>query len=187
MKWFMQAQHWQIFLLVFAFPLALLSSGFILTNYYFNPAILFYLFPISIAVLQTSIYAWMWVVGTNLSKQNNRVTKSGLSLFRLFIIIPMVILGMILIFWLSGATFFSLGSFSMADVLYASLIVILPIQFLIVISMFYCYVFIAKTIKMAEEGRDLKFDEYFAEFIFVAILFIGIWVLQPRINKLASK
>jgi hypothetical protein len=99
----------------------------------------------------------------------------------------MVILGMILIFWLSGATFFSLGSFSMADVLYASLIVILPIQFLIVISMFYCYVFIAKTIKMAEEGRDLKFDEYFAEFIFVAILFIGIWVLQPRINKLASK
>lgn len=187
MKWFLKAKHWQLFLLVFALPISFITGGLILTNYYFNPAILFYLFPLSIAIVQFGIYFWMWVVGSHLYKQNSRTIESGFELFRLFILIPMVTLGVILIFWLLGATFFSLGRFSVADVLYGSLFVILPIQFLILISMFYCFMFVARAIKIAEKKQVVKFEAYVIEFILVMIPFIGFWFIQPRINKLAMK
>lgn len=184
MEWFLKARHWQIFLFIFIIPLGLLISGLVLTKYYFNPGILFFLYPLSIVFGQVTTYLWMWMVGSTLHKKNPGLRKPDIFIFRLFILVPLILAALVLAFWLYGATVFSLGSFSIADILYASLMVILPLQFLVIISMFYCFLFVAKIIKMVDESRVVVFDEYFTEFIFVIFLPLGIWFLQPRVNKL---
>lgn len=52
---------------------------------------------------------------------------------------------------------------------------------------FYQYWFIAKTIKTAELQRDVKFSEYVGEFFLVWFYPIGVWILQPTINKLVAE
>lgn len=186
MKWFIKARHWQVFLVVFILPLTLLMSGFVLTKYYYDPGILFSVFPLSIVFAQATLYLWMWIVVSRLSSKIPQKKMLKLGTFRLFIVIPIIVTGLTLVFFLYCATLFNLGSFSIAAILYGSLIVIIPMQLLIIISLFYCCLFVAKTIVMVEKGRDVLFEDYFYEFVMVILFPIGIWFLQPRINKIAN-
>jgi len=187
MKWFLTARHWQVFLALFLIPLGVVASGLFFLKNLDNPAFIFYFFPITVALAQASLYLWLWTVGSRLWEVKKGNRTPGIGLFKLFILIPNVIMAVILLFMLSGATLFSLGSFSMAGILYSSIFIIIPIQLLVILSMFYCFLYVAKTLKMAEENREIGFDHYFTEFVLIALLPIGIWVLQPRINRLAGK
>lgn len=187
MEWFLNAKHWQIFLLIFLLPFILFVLGVVLISCNYNPGILFFIFPLAIGVSLITGYGWMWSVGSKLSGYNFNENKDNSKLFRFFIMIPLVLMSLILAFLLYGATSLSLGSYSMAGIMYSSLIVIMPLQLLITISMFYCFFFVAQRIKTAEEKRTVAFDECFYEFVLVAILPIGVWILQPRINKLAKE
>lgn len=187
MEWFLRARHWHIFLPVFLIPFIMIMAGVFLLKVYFNPALLFFLFPLSIAISQIVLYLWMWSVVKMLVGKLLNYNVVGLFYFRLAIIIPLVLTGLLLLFWMYGATLFSLGSYSMAGILYTSLFFILPIKVLVIISMFYCFLFVAKTLKTAELQRPVSFEDFFTEFILIALLPIGIWFLQPRINNLVNK
>jgi hypothetical protein len=50
--------------------------------------------------------------------------------------------------------------------------------------MFYTINFVAKKIKTAELQCNVTFSDYIAEFFLVWFHFIGVWILQPRINKM---
>lgn len=187
MEWFLRARHWHIFLLVFLIPFMMIMAGVFLLKVYFNPALLFFLFPLSIAIGQIVLYLWMWNVVKMLTGKLLSYNIGGLFYFRLAIIIPLAITGLMLLFWIYGATLFSLGSYSMAGILYTSLFFILPLKLLVIISTFYCFLFVAKTLKTIEIQRLASFEDFFTEFILIALLPIGIWYLQPRINNLVNK
>lgn len=180
MNWFLRARHWQIFLLIFLIPVVIVSAGLIMVNQQLPTGIIFYAMPVGIALSQVSFYGWMWAVGSKLMPANGARVR----LFRLFVFIPIVLIGLILVFWLSGATMFSLGSYSVVSVLYGSLLIILPLQMATVFTILYCFMFVARVIKEAESGRGAAFEDYFREFVLVALLPLGIWFLQPRINRL---
>ena len=186
MKFFLYIKHWQIFTFIFLLPVLLFTGDFIYfkggsLNAYYS---LFYVMPLGIAISQATLYAWLWSVGTNLSQNvNKEELKSGL--FKTLIILPVIILAIILIFWM----FFTLrmhlfGKINSSTILISSLFVILPVQSFSSVSILYCFYYVANLLKHNEVKKKVKFEDCFKEFILILLFPIGIWFLQPRINKL---
>ena len=51
-------------------------------------------------------------------------------------------------------------------------------------SNIYCLYFLAKVLVMVEKKSKVNFNDYIGTFFAVYILIFGIWVLQPRINRI---
>ena len=64
------------------------------------------------------------------------------------------------------------------------LLVLLPLNLITMASMFYNFYFVARTIKTAELNRVVKFSDYAGEFFLMWFYFIGIWIIQPKVNGL---
>lgn len=60
-------------------------------------------------------------------------------------------------------------------------------HFLSIFSFFHTIFFTAKTIKLAELKRKLKSDEFIGDFFLLWFSFIGVWFIQPKINKLQEE
>jgi len=52
---------------------------------------------------------------------------------------------------------------------------------------FYSMYFVAKTIKTAELQRKVGFGDFVGEFFLLWFYFIGVWIVQPKVNKLYGK
>jgi len=57
-------------------------------------------------------------------------------------------------------------------------------SFFLLFCMFYCLYFNAKALKAAEWQRPVTFSDFAGEFFMIWFFPVGIWILQPRINKL---
>ena len=62
-------------------------------------------------------------------------------------------------------------------------LIVLPLLY-IFFAFFHFFAFPAKTLKSIELKREARLSEYLGEFILMLILPIGIWALQPRVNKI---
>jgi hypothetical protein len=62
---------------------------------------------------------------------------------------------------------------------------VLPIIiFIAIIAGFYLFFFAAKTLAKIEFQNDVISDDYFTNFFLLAIPIVGIWILQPKVNRL---
>jgi hypothetical protein len=61
--------------------------------------------------------------------------------------------------------------------------VIIPLHLFSMFCIFYNLYFVAKTIKTVELQRQVTFSDFAGEFFLIWFFFIGVWILQPRINK----
>ena len=62
---------------------------------------------------------------------------------------------------------------------------LLPVLiFIAIIAGFYLFFFAAKTLAKIEYQNDVISDDYFSNFILMAFPILGIWILQPKINRL---
>lgn len=105
-------------------------------------------------------------------------------LFNVFIIIPTVYFIAILIFAFGGIKQISASPDSMSSGLMIALFFILPVHLFSMFCLFYCLYFVAKTIKTAEWKRKVTFGNFAGEFFMVGFFPVGVWILQPRINKM---
>lgn len=64
---------------------------------------------------------------------------------------------------------------------------IAPLHFFSMCCIFYCLYFVAKTIKTVELQREVKFSDFAGEFFMIWFYPIGIWLIQPKINKMMEK
>jgi hypothetical protein len=186
MERLLRAGHWQFFVAGFVVPFLLILSGLIVPSYYFMPAFIFFVFPLGIVMSQLVLYLWMWSVTNTLFKREALNRFFDIKLFRFFIIAPVVIIILILVFWFWGAAVMGMGKFSMADILTRALFFVIPVQLLFVISKFYCFYFTSKIIKSAEMKKAATFDDALSLFILIIVFPIGIWLLQPRVNRLVE-
>ena len=46
--------------------------------------------------------------------------------------------------------------------------------------------FSAKALKETETKRTQEFKDYSSEFFLIAFLIIGVWIIQPRLNKIVK-
>jgi hypothetical protein len=70
--------------------------------------------------------------------------------------------------------------FAMSDIIN----VIFPVHIFSMFCIFYSMWFTAKTIKSIEFKRAVSFSEFAGEFFLLWFFPIGIWIIQPKINKI---
>lgn len=210
MNTLLKAKHWQLFLLIFALPFVIYIGWLIsfFTNFvdeinhysssdfpveFFNGVIYMILLMLIPAIIQ---YAWFWSMAIGLQKKLPPSMTMRTGLFKAFFIIPLVFSALYLLIMVSffGSfeniedleNFGEIGDTQIA-LLFVGFMFISLVFLFIAFCQFYQYWFIAKTIKSAELQRDVKFSEFVGEFFLVWFYPIGVWILQPNINKIVAE
>ena len=57
-------------------------------------------------------------------------------------------------------------------------------QSLYIFCIFYCFYFVARTLKAVEWQKPVTLGDYILEIVLFWFYFVGVWFIQPRINKL---
>lgn len=193
---FLKAKHWQIFILTFGIPMifqfvALVS---IFANFRIldkpNPEEMFNnikFIPFLLLLFFGLLFTWFWAVGTGLQKKIPENAKMKTNLFKVFLFIPiiyMLILGIALRYTVNGL--FQVDAKSNMVLILVLFCAIFLLHLFSVFCILYCIYFVARTIKTAELQRTVTFSDFIPEFFMVWFSPVGIWVIQPRINKLAE-
>ena len=190
---FLKAKHWQLFLLGFVIPVLVqfLFMGIMMftvfTNVEQNPEILTYFFPLILIIsllFMLVLYGWFWSIAVGLDRFIPDDLKLNVKRFKIFLIIPIVY---ILLF----SVLVGVGISGMIDsgepINPVYMVLILPLHLFSMFCMIYCLYFVAKTIKTAELKKKVRFGEFAGEFVLLWFFPIGIWIIQPRINKLVEE
>jgi formate-dependent nitrite reductase membrane component NrfD len=63
---------------------------------------------------------------------------------------------------------------------------LLPLHFLSIFCIFFVLYFVAKTIKTVELQKATNFGDFAPEFLMLWFYVVGIWIIQPRVNRLVA-
>lgn len=191
---FLNAKHWQIFLLTFALPMffQFFMMGSMLSNFDTEPnpdptAMLngMKFFPLLTILYVVIYFGWFWSVAIGLQSKVPENVSMKIKKFKAFFFIPLVY---ILIF----TTIISMSFGNMQNTspeiapsfLSSFMAIILPLHLFSMFCIFYSLYFVAKTIKTVELQREVKFGDFAGEFFMIWFYPIGIWIVQPKINEL---
>jgi hypothetical protein len=179
MKFLLKLKHWQLFLLTWG-PSLLMNVYSIV-----DPFVLFRLFPLMMLFFIAGVFGWIWAIGNELFKLLPNKLNQNIVTFRVFLLLPVVY--MLLILLALNTTLLSGPDNVMESVGLAVVVpVILVLHLGSMVLIFLALRFAAKIMKTVELGRLAKFSDYAGEFFLIWFSPIGIWILQPRLNKLVA-
>ena len=181
---FLNAKHWQLFLIIIGLPLILqffIFSSFNLEENQgqINTSLFMIIFPIIMIITTAVFFGWFWSIATGLREYLLPEIIMKYKKFKIFFFIPLIYIIIISIF--VGITMSGIKPNPLI------FLIIVPMHLLSMFGIFYSLYFVAKTIKTVELKRDTKFDDFIGEFFLIWFFPIGIWIIQPRINKLTNK
>jgi len=188
--------HWKLFILVVGIPfVAAITSVIIMVSLLINqhnprPETIFpvmFVFP-AIGLFAAAIqFYWHWSVATGLQSYLHPETKLRIKRFKIFFFIPLVYFS---VFALVG-TILSTKIQPMNQGEAPNLAWMIPLFILMFLMHFFsmfCIIFvlyfIAKTLKSVELQREAHFSDYIGEFFLIWFFPVGIWFIQPRINRI---
>jgi len=187
MKFLLDVKHWFIFFCAFIVPALVILYGYYQVKVDVkNMTLWLYLIPIGIAIMQMVIYGWLWVVGSKLT-DIVPVDSSKVAAYKGIIIVPFFTLVAILAFWVIIPFMFPLSKLSSADMMVLFTTGAVVIQGFFIISFLYCFYLLSILLKQNEVMDYVDFKECFKEFFLILFLPVGIWFLQPVINKTLGK
>ena len=200
----LKAKHWQLFLILFALPVVI-YIGWLISfignaielSYFENdefPVEMFngMIYMILLMMIPTIIqYAWFWSMAIGLQEKLPEGMSMKVNMFKIFFIIPIVFGFFYLLFlsilfgnieYLENLESLENGEF-IAPFLLGFFFYFFVLLFVIFCT-FYQFWFIAKTIKSAELQKEAQFSEFVGEFFLIWFYPIGVWILQPTVNKM---
>jgi hypothetical protein len=183
MRAFLTMKHWQLFILLFAIPviIQMVVMGIVLVSR--DLGMMQIIVPIIMVLYIAGFFGWLYTVATNLNQRLPASLNMPLNRFRIFMIIPVLY-----ILFISFFLFGKMGdpAFIQEDPsrLAATLLMIVPIHLFSMFCIFYCIWFVAKSLKAVELQRRVSFSDYIGEFFLFWFFVVGVWLLQPRINKM---
>ena len=182
MEIYLKAKHWQIFTLLIGVPFIL--QIIFLAN--FDIDMMVVLMPAITVLYIVIFFGWFWAIGTRLNSKLPSTVILNLKLFKVLLAVPIIYLFVISIYMSMVAMGLiesdSSPIFAMNDIIK----VIFPVHIFSMFCIFYSMWFIAKTIKSIELQRAVSFSEFAGEFFLLWFFPIGIWIIQPRINKMVE-
>lgn len=105
----------------------------------------------------------------------------NLKIFKLFLLIPVLYIFIISVFLIS---LFSGLITHNSSLNHGWMGLIIPIHLFSMFCIFYCLYFNAKSLKAVEWQRPVTFSDFAGEFFLIWFFPVGIWIIQPRINRL---
>ncbi|MBD0405454.1 hypothetical protein [Flammeovirga sp. EKP202] len=139
----------------------------------------FKVFPIIMLLSMGMFFGWFWSVAVGLQRVIPDEIKLKVSRFKFFLLIPVVYIIFFLGFLMSSLT----SGAPNPDIF----TIILPLHFFSMFCIFYTLYFVAKTFKTAELQRKVSFSDFAGEFFMIWFYPIGIWIVQPKINKIIKE
>ncbi|WP_411768563.1 hypothetical protein [Winogradskyella sp. A3E31] len=196
-KLFLKAKHWQLFTLMFGLPIVfqifIMISMFanIGANGNPNPETffnLFKLFPIVMLLYMGLFFGWFWSIAIGLQGKVPVNIKMKTKKFKIFFFIPLVYILSISIF-IAGLFGGIMESGNEPNVAYIGGVfgIIIPLHLLSMFGIFYSMYFVAKTFKTVQLQKEVGFADFAGEFFMIWFYFIGIWILQPKINMMQNE
>ncbi|WP_268122111.1 hypothetical protein [Roseivirga pacifica] len=195
---FLNAKHWQLFTLMIGLPIivqfgsmiAMFASAVNATNeppLFVMPAYIILIIVVSILSGATT-FGWVWSIGSGLQEKIPNGITMKFKKFKTFYLIAM---GYMLLIVLSLLIFIPISmqpdfvpSAAITGIL---LLLFIPLHFLAIFGIFYGLYFAAKTLKTIELNKEVEFSEFIGEFLMLWFSFIGVWIIQPKINKLVNQ
>ncbi|MTK52576.1 hypothetical protein [Paludibacter sp.] len=173
---FLTLKHWQLFGLLLGLPV-IFQFFMESTNSSNDPTGEFKVYPILIVLYMGLFLGWFYSLGSNLHKKLPETVNMNLNKFKLFLLIPAVYM-----------LFFSVYIYSVfaTNTVTNSAIfgIVFPLHLFSMFCIFYCLYFISKELKTVEWQKPVTFSDFAGEFFLIWFFPIGIWIIQPRINKL---
>jgi hypothetical protein len=177
---FLKIKSWQVFCLVFAIPYSIqllliyLLSGSTGTD----TENIFSLLPVfSLGSMAISL-VWFWALGTGLNNYVASELRLSSKFFRFGVIYSAVYA------ILFNAVFIEFSNNNTSDFIFY---LIVPLHLFAMFCIFYGLYFIATNLVMAEINEVVSFSNYIGTFFLLWFIPVGIWFIQPRINKLYAK
>jgi len=170
--YFLRAKHWQIFLLLFG---TFCVAGFVS----FTEARALSAERLGIAGLlswallglaQLSLAVWLWSLGSFLASIAPPTLRLSLGIFRFALIYTPVY-------------FFAFNIF-FGDLRPLLIAFVLPLHLLAMFCMVYSLYFVSKSLVSAERGEPVSFSSYAGALFLIWFFPIGVWIVQPRVNRL---
>lgn len=145
------------------------------------------LFPIITLFFIGGFFGWFWSIGIGLQSKVPEGIKMKVKKFKTFLFIPLIYMILILGFMefiFGGAK----GNIHEPDggQIGAFIGLIVPFHLFSMFCIFYCLYFVAKTFKTVELQREVTFSDFAGEFFMIWFFPIGIWIIQPKINKMIN-
>ena len=132
-----------------------------------------------------TLFGWQFSVATGLQKMVPSGVNMKVKKFKIFFFFPIVYITLILIFVSYVLTTINFSNPQAIDYRFFMLFsLIIPIHLFSMFCIFYCLYFVAKTFKTAELQREVTFSDFVGEFFLIWFFPIGVWIIQPKINKI---
>lgn len=187
MKFLLLFKHWQLFILLLGIPIIMqiiLMVTMITSEDPFSGfSTIIFIFPITMILVMTIFFGWFYAMGTNLHKKLPASVKMNLTKFKIFLFIPVIYI-LAICFFIMFVINYTVTNEGTPNFGLSGLI--LPFHLFSMFCIFYCLYFNAKALKAVELQRPVTFGDYAGEFFLIWFYPIGIWLIQPRINKLFS-
>jgi len=175
----LRAKHWQIFLVMLSFvgaAITVMLRSFVVTPPgKFPSSVPFF---VVMELFAISFGLWLWSLGMFLNSFVPQPKRMKMTFFRFSIIYVPLYLAIFDIF------FEGQNLTRNISIILISWAVIFPMHFFAMFCQIYTWYFVSKTLAVAESGRIATFPDYIGYFFGLWILPIGIWIIQPRINRL---
>lgn len=156
MRVFLILKHWQIFLLWFLSQIVCQAT--INTSYWLLATIIYGFI----------IVGWFYSIGKVINKINkNKIENYHEDLWFILVMIFLISLG-----------YFSHFTTPTNDLLF------FIVTILEVFCLFKLLNFSAKALKQNKEKKNLRFSDYFGEFLLICFIGIGFWIIQPKLNMI---
>lgn len=176
-------KHWQIFLLTIMLPITLQSIGVSGITKYGSTSLWSLVYIIGLGLFGWTFFVWCYTVGTSLHKHLPAHTSLNITVFKAAIYTPLILIGILLI--INNLPIESTISTIILKAIILSITAILNIFMLL--SIIYILYYIPKALKSIELGRNASISEYFPYTLMLLFFIVGIWLIQPRINKTAGQ
>lgn len=176
-RFFLRAKHWQIFLLLFGIgyvgaTIALLVD--MVTARTQEELVRVSLpFVFMMMLFMFCFVGWFWSMGSFLSSISRPTLRLRVRFFRFALFYPTVY---ILIFF---------ATFNVTRP--ALLALIFPLHFFAMFCLFYDLYFVSKSLALVETGKQVSFYDYAGAFFLLWFFPLGVWFIQPRINRLYAE
>ena len=196
-KKFLKAKHWQLFLLMLGLPI--LFEVYFLVNIFKNINLknqsnpqaffdFFQYFPFLMILFTAVFFGWIWSISVGMQKFIPDPIKMKITRFKIFFFIPLIYI-LFISFYMSNIfeNISSQNNNLIAHTFKNSLFLIFPLHFFSMFCMFYIMYFSAKTLKTVELQKTATLNDYLGLFLGFWFYIIGIWFIQPKINKILEK
>ncbi len=128
-----------------------------------------------------TVLLWFWSVGVGLQKRVNKEIRSETKFFKIIFFITLFCF--IFLFMFSLSLFYIPA---ITEILIKSRMLFYFFKILFYPSILYLIYFVAKTFKTVELNRRVSFSDFAGDFFLVLFFPVGVWIIQPKINKMAQ-